>query len=135
MRTLVVDDSRIIRSILVRILRSLGIREIVEAADGREAWDAFTANPIDLVLTDWHMPHVDGLELTKRIRAVNPEVPIVMITVVDSCSWINEAFRVGVTEFISKPLNRETLESKLDRWLPSVPSLALPRSPELVPPP
>lgn len=119
MRTLVVDDARIIRSILVRTLRSLGIREIVEAADGQEAWAAFTANPIALVLTDWHMPNMDGLELTKRIRAVDSVVPIVMITVVESRSWIDEAFNAGITEFISKPLNRETLESKLDRLLPS----------------
>lgn len=119
MRTLVVDDARIIRSILVRTLRSLGIHEIVEAADGREAWDAFRTSPMDLVLTDWHMPNMDGLELTKRIRSVDSTVPIIMITVVDSCSWVNEAFKVGITEFISKPLNRETLEAKLDRLLPS----------------
>ncbi len=119
MRTLIVDDARIIRSILVRTLRSLGIHDIVEAADGREGWEAFTASPTGLVLTDWHMPYMDGLELTKRIRTIDPVVPIIMITVVDSSSWMNEAFNAGVTEFISKPLNRETLESKLDRCLPS----------------
>ena len=117
MRILVVDDARIIRSILVRTLRSLGIHDIVEAADGREAWDVFGASPIGLVLTDWHMPNMDGLELTQRIRAVDLVVPIVMITVVESPSWVDEAFSAGITEFISKPLNRETLESKLERFL------------------
>lgn len=117
MPTLVVDDARVIRSILVRTLRSMGICEIVEAADGREAWDAFNAGPIDLVLTDWHMPNMDGLELTKLIRAVDPAVPIVMVTVVEARSWLDEAFTAGITEFISKPLNRETVVSKLDRLL------------------
>lgn len=119
MPTLVVDDARIIRSILVRTLRSMGIREIVEAVDGNEAWDAFNASPIDLVLTDWHMPNMDGLELTKRIRTVDSQVPIVMVTVVEARSWIDEAFTAGITEFISKPLNRESIVSKLDHLLPN----------------
>lgn len=119
MRTLVVDDSRIIRNILVRTLNGMGIGEIEEAADGQEGWDAFSRCPAELVLTDWHMPHMDGLELVKRIRKIAPAVPIVMISIVDSCTWIDEAYSAGVTDFICKPLSRETLESRLDRILPS----------------
>lgn len=117
MRTLVVDDASIIRSILVRTLRSLGISDIVETADGQQAWDAFNAHKTDLILTDWHMPYIDGLELTKLIREVDPVVPIIMVTVVDSPAWAEEAFAAGITDFISKPLYREILESKLDRLL------------------
>ncbi len=119
MRVLVVDDSGVIRSILARVVRGMGIKRIVEAADGSEAWTAFENQPTDLVLTDWHMPRLDGLELTKRIRAIAPDVPIVMVTVVDSKAMIIEAIQAGVSDYLCKPFERDELEAKLERFIPS----------------
>lgn len=117
MRVLVVDDSGIIRSIIVRILRLMGIRRIVEAEDGQQAWEAFAANPANLVITDWYMPRSDGLELTKRIRLVDPHVPIMMVTVVDSRACVIEAVEAGVNDYICKPFTRDELQLKLDRFI------------------
>ncbi len=117
MRALVVDDSGVIRSILVRVLRGMGVQRIVEAADGAEAWTAFQECPTDIVLTDWHMPREDGLELTKRIREVDASVPVVMITIVDTKNNIIEAVQAGVSDYLCKPFERQELEAKLARFI------------------
>lgn len=119
MRALVVDDSGIIRSILARVLRGMGVRHIVEAANGHDAWEIYNAQSPDLIITDWHMPQVDGLELTKRIRVVNPHVPVVMVTIVDNKAKVIEAIEAGVTDYLCKPFEREDLEAKLDRFIPA----------------
>lgn len=118
MRVLVADDSGVIRSILVRILRSMGVQRIVEASDGLRAWESFEMNAPDLVLTDWHMPFFDGLELTKRIRAVNANIPIIMITVVDSKACVIEAIQAGVNDYLCKPFERHLIEAKLELYIP-----------------
>ncbi len=118
MKVLVVDDSGVIRSILVRVLRTMGIRRITEAADGDEAWEYFEAQPADLVLTDWYMPRMSGLELTKRIRTIAPQIPIVMITVVDSKERVIEALQAGISDYLCKPFERDALQAKLDRYIP-----------------
>lgn len=121
MRVLVVDDSVVIRMIVVRILRMMGVRRIVEAGDGQEAWEAYKINRPDLVISDWHMPVCDGLELTKRIRQVDPYLPIVMVTVVDSKASVIEAVHAGVNDYICKPFDRDELQHKLGRFIPDEP--------------
>jgi two-component system chemotaxis response regulator CheY len=64
------------------------------------------------------MPYVDGLELTKRIRSVDPHVPVIMVTVVDAKDKVMEAIQAGISDYICKPFEREALESKLDRFIP-----------------
>ncbi len=117
MRALVVDDSGVMRCILSRVLRGLGIQRIVEADNGQEAWTSFLANRPDLVLTDWHMPSMDGLELTQKIREIDPTVPIVMITIVDTKNMVVEAIRAGVSDYVCKPFERDELEAKLERFV------------------
>jgi two-component system chemotaxis response regulator CheY len=70
MKILVVDDSSTMRRIIVNTLGRLGYKDVVQAADGVEAWEALQANPdIGVVITDWNMPNMNGLELVKKIRA------------------------------------------------------------------
>ncbi len=118
MKVLVVDDSRVIRSILVRVLRSMGVRRIIEACDGEEAWVAFNAGEFQLVITDWHLGALSGLELTQKIRGVDTRVPIVMVTIVDTKAMIMQALEAGVSDYICKPFERDELESKLDKYVP-----------------
>lgn len=117
MRALVVDDSGVIRCILSRVLRELGVQRIVEANDGQVAWNSFLALRPKLVLTDWHMPGMDGLELTRKIREIEPTVPIVMITIVNTKYMVVEAIRAGVSEYVCKPFERDELEAKLGRFV------------------
>ncbi|MCA9180729.1 MAG: response regulator [Planctomycetales bacterium] len=106
------------RGIVVRMLRIMGVLRIIEAVDGQDAWAAYELNRPDLVITDWHMPFGDGLELTKRIRGVDPYVPIMMLTVVDSRACVIEAVRAGVNDYVCKPFGRDELQHKLDRFIP-----------------
>ncbi len=118
MRVLVVDDSPVIRMIIARILRTMGVQRISEAGDGQEAWVTFQVKRPALVIVDWHLPVCDGLELTKRIRLVDPHVPIVMVTIVNSRSSVLEAIRAGITDYICKPFGHDELTRKLDRFIP-----------------
>lgn len=121
MRALVVDDSGVIRCILSRALRGLGMQRIVEANDGEKAWNSFLAFRPNLVLTDWHMPGMDGLELTRKIREIDPNVPIILITIADTKNMIMQAISVGVSDYICKPFDRDELEAKLERFVADQP--------------
>ena len=116
MRTaIVVDDSRAIRMILSRTLRELGF-EVREAGNGIEALTALSAGPpTDLVMADWNMPVMDGLELLRKIRASVEfaRVPVVMVTTEAEIDQMTAAMAAGATEYIMKPFTKEILADKL----------------------
>jgi len=116
MRTaIVVDDSRAIRMILARTVRDLGY-EVREAGNGVEALDALNANPkADLVIADWNMPVMDGLELLRNIRlnTVFGSVPVVMVTTEAEIQQMTLAMEAGATEYVMKPFTKEILADKL----------------------
>lgn len=106
---LIVDDNAPMREIVGTILKSLGIRKILEANDGVEALKIFTEREIDIVFTDLMMQPVDGLAFIRWVRtspaSSNPYVPIIMITGHATRASLDEALAAGVTEFLAKPLN------------------------------
>lgn len=115
-KALVVDDSRAIRMILSRILRELGF-EVHEAGNGREGLQVLeTQKPgMELILTDWNMPEMNGLEFVKQVRH-RPEfssVPIVMVTTETEVEQMGAALEAGATEYVMKPFNKEILVEKL----------------------
>jgi two-component system chemotaxis response regulator CheY len=115
-KALVVDDSRAMRSILAKILARLGF-EVLQAADGREAIAVLYAQPepFDLVLSDWNMPEMDGLQFLKALRA-NPkfsEVIVVMVTTETHIEQMMAALGAGANEYIMKPFTAEMIEDKL----------------------
>ena len=116
MRTaIVVDDSRAIRMILARTVRELGY-EVREAGNGVEALDALNANPkTDLVVADWNMPVMDGLQLLRNIRAsaLFGGVPVVMVTTEAEMEQMTIAMEAGATEYVMKPFTKEILAGKL----------------------
>lgn len=112
---LVVDDSRVIRKVSRRILEDLGF-EVAEAGDGVEAMAWCTAVMPDVILLDWQMPVMDGMEFLRRLRAEpggqGPKV--VFCTAENEIERIREALDAGADEYIMKPFDGSIVAGKLD---------------------
>lgn len=117
MRALVVDDSHTIRGLFRRELQALGALEVLEAPDGHQALELFQKRRCDLIVTDWHMPRMDGLDFVKAIRAVNKTVPVIMVTSTSRPIEVIEAIRHGVSDYLIKPFEQPILREKLTKWL------------------
>ena len=112
-----VDDSRAVRMILARTLRDLGF-EVFEASNGREALEVMEAQKkaVTLVLADWNMPEMNGLELLKQLRR-DPElasVAVIMVTTETEIEQMSAALEAGANEYVMKPFTREILIDKLN---------------------
>lgn len=119
MKVLLVDDSGVMRKIIARNLNSLWIDDVVEAADGVEALEAFgDGEGIDLVVTDWNMPNMNGLDLVKTIRKNGHKVPIMMVTTESEREQVLAAIQAGVNDYLVKPFDQDMLTMKLERVLP-----------------
>lgn len=115
MRILLVDDSNTMRRIQKNTLTGLGLTDVIEAEDGAEAVRKVQAGGIDLVLMDWNMPNMSGIEALKAIRA-NPAsagVPVIMVTSESEKSKILEAVQAGATNYIVKPFTADVLQEKI----------------------
>jgi two-component system chemotaxis response regulator CheY len=120
MKVLVVDDSSTMRRIIVNTLSRLGYKDTVQGADGVEAWEAMQANPdIGVVITDWNMPNMNGLELVKKIRAEEKyvDIPIIMVTTEGGKAEVITALKAGVNNYIVKPFTPQVLKEKLQAVL------------------
>ena len=116
-KALVVDDSRAVRMILARTLKELGF-EVREAANGREALEVIEAEKaaVKLILLDWNMPEMNGLDLLKRLRQ-NPEfssLVVVMVTTETELDHIAEALEAGANEYVMKPFTKDIVAGKLE---------------------
>jgi len=111
---LVVDDSKVIRKVARHILETLDFR-VREACDGREALDACLAEAPDVVLLDWNMPVMSGMDFLRALReaAVSPKPKVVFCTTENGMAYIRAAIEAGADEYVMKPFDRDTLESKL----------------------
>lgn len=114
-RVLVADDSSTMRKIILRSLNAVGVTEITEAADGQEAVSLFKPGLFDLVLTDWNMPGMTGLEVLKTIRQQDTSIPIIMVTTEAEKSRVLEAIQAGVSDYLVKPFTADTLREKLEK--------------------
>ena len=117
MKFLICEDSGTMRKIQCRCLNQLGIDDIVEAADGLQGLEAFEQNAFDVVISDWNMPHMDGLQLLKEIRSRNKDVPVLMVTTEAERSRVVTAIRAGCTDYLVKPFTPDALKEKLKRWV------------------
>lgn len=119
MKFLVVDDSSTMRRIVCNALRDLGHTDLVEAADGAEALDQLEATRPDFVVTDWNMPNVNGLELTRSIRghAEFGTLPILMITTRGMKEDVLAAMQARVNNYVVKPFTPQVLGEKIDAIL------------------
>jgi two-component system chemotaxis response regulator CheY len=118
MRVLIVDDSSAMRRIIGNVVQQLGIskEDFDEAEDGVAAWKLLTTNSYDVVLTDWNMPNMNGLQLVQKIRAEGNHrgVPIIMITTEGGKGEVITALKAGVNNYIVKPFSADILKEKLD---------------------
>ncbi|MEA3513083.1 MAG: response regulator [Campylobacterota bacterium] len=117
MRILIVDDSSTMRRIIGNVVQQLGVakEDFDEAEDGVVAWKLFQEkNNYDVVLTDWNMPNMNGLELVKTIRSKDKKIPIVMITTEGGKGEVITALKAGVNNYIVKPFSADILKEKLD---------------------
>jgi two-component system chemotaxis response regulator CheY len=112
---LVVDDSKAVRMILAKTLREIGY-EVREASNGREALEMIeSGSEVKLILSDWNMPEVNGLELVKRVRA-HPEfasMTVIMVTTETEIDQMAAALEAGANEYIMKPFTKDILIEKL----------------------
>ncbi len=119
---LVVDDSPTMRRIVINALKTFGYNDVVEAGDGNEALEKLKSEKVDFVITDWNMPNMSGLELTKAIRsdAQLQHLPILMVTTRGLKQDIIEALKAKVNNYVVKPFTPQVLKEKLDAVLKAV---------------
>jgi len=116
LKLLVVDDSSTMRRIIKNTLARLGHKDILEGADGVEGWAAIDANPdVDMLITDWNMPEMNGLELVIKVRADArfKDLPIIMVTTEGGKAEVITALKAGVNNYIVKPFTPAVLKEKL----------------------
>jgi two-component system, chemotaxis family, chemotaxis protein CheY len=113
MKALVVDDSAVMRKVLIGALGRAEITEVGQAADGQEAVDAVEKDDYGLVLMDWNMPNMLGIDAVKAIRANGKTMPIIMVTTEAEKSRVIEALKAGANNYIIKPFEPATIVSKI----------------------
>lgn len=115
MNVLIVDDYRIMLRIVRNLLTQIGFKHIDEASDGQMAFAKMTEKKYGLVISDWNMEPVTGLDLLKQVRANDnlKNVPFIMVTAESKPENVAVAQQAGVNNYIVKPFNADTLKSKI----------------------
>jgi len=119
-RILIVDDMKTMRLVVRKSLSNLGYTNVSEADDGDLAWESIEKslsemNPYKLIVSDWTMPRMTGLELLKKVRA-HPKVgqtPFLMVTAEADAELVREAIAAGVSNYVTKPFSADTLSAKI----------------------
>ncbi|HXX62764.1 MAG TPA: response regulator [Bacteroidota bacterium] len=121
---LVVDDSLTMRRIVINTLKSIGFEHVVEAVDGKDAMAKLMSEGADFLITDWNMPEMSGLDLTKWVRSSDrfADMPILMITTRGNKDDVIEAMKMRVNNYIVKPFTAPGLKEKIDQILKSIES-------------
>jgi two-component system chemotaxis response regulator CheY len=115
MRALVIDDSRAVRRIIGSIMKELGY-DVIEAGHGLEGLAQLEAHGVpDIILVDWNMPEMNGLEFIKAARAIPAyaDVPMMMVTTETEMEKMAQAFIAGVNEYVMKPFDKNIILDKL----------------------
>jgi CheY-like chemotaxis protein len=117
LRVLIVDDEPTMRKVTRSLLQVIGVKTIYEASDGRSGLDAICVWAPDVVILDWEMPSPNGPEFLRQVRSPGsfpqPDVPIIMLTAFGERSRVVEAVKLGVNEFLLKPVSSTALLARL----------------------
>jgi two-component system chemotaxis response regulator CheY len=117
-KALVVDDSAVMRKVLIGALARAGITDVDQAADGVQAVAAVEKAEHDLVLMDWNMPNMLGVEAVRSIRALGKTMPIIMVTTEAERVRVVEALKAGATNYIIKPFEPAAFVKRILEALP-----------------
>ena len=122
LKLLVVDDSSTMRRIIKNTLQRLGFEDVLEAEHGVEAWQIMERTPdINVLITDWNMPEMNGLDLVRKVRGDGryDSMPIIMVTTEGGKAEVITALKAGVNNYIVKPFTPQVLKEKLEDVLGS----------------
>lgn len=116
---LVVDDSTVMRKVIIAALASMGIPEsnITQASDGVEAVELVKSTDFGIVLMDWNMPNMLGIDAVAAIRALGKKTPILMVTTEGERTNVIKAIQTGANNYLVKPFNSEDLREKVEQML------------------
>lgn len=117
MKILVVDDSSTMRRIIINTLSRIGYGDVVEAEHGKSGLEKLGLGGVEMIITDWNMPEMDGLEFVNHVRGANPTIPILMVTTNAAKEDIVAALQAGVNNYVVKPFTPETLKEKIESLL------------------
>ena len=115
MKVLVVDDFATMRRIIKNVLKQIGFSNILEADDGTTALALLKENKIDLIISDWNMPKMNGLDLLKTVRGTDDtkDLPFIMVTAEAQKENVLMAVQAGVNNYIVKPFTADAVQDKL----------------------
>ncbi len=121
-KVLLVDDSAVMRKIIQRNIKETGliVDEFVEAGDGKQALERISdSGDLDLILLDWNMPNMSGIEFVRTLRSLNmpKRIPVVMVTTEGSDSKVSEAKESGADGYLTKPFTADQLRDTLGSYL------------------
>ena len=117
LKTLIVDDQNSVRQMTRITLEQLGIRHILEAENGRTAFDTASLQPLDLIISDYNMPEMDGLGLLRAVRShpVARKVPFILLTGRGDKELVVKAAQAGVNNYLVKPFTTDILRTKIEQ--------------------
>jgi YesN/AraC family two-component response regulator len=116
-KILLVDDEAHIRVFVSLILKSLGSPKIIEAANGQEAITAFQAEKPDVVLLDVNMPHLDGIQTLRKLKEIDPDCIVIMLTSLANRETVEKALELGAVNYIRKDTPKEEIAKSLAETL------------------
>jgi two-component system chemotaxis response regulator CheY len=114
MSVLVCDDSMFARKSLCMFIATLGVKNIFEAADGKEAVEKYTANKPNVVFMDIVMPVITGIDALVKIKEINPDAKVVMASSVGTQNHLKAAIKAGASDFLQKPVSNEQVQKILE---------------------
>jgi two-component system chemotaxis response regulator CheY len=117
MKALVVDDSEVMRKVLTGALARADITDVDGAPDGKEAVAMAANNEYDVILMDWYMPNMLGIDAVRAIRGAGNKVPIIMVTTEAEKSRVIEALKAGANNYIIKPFEPAAIVAKIKEVL------------------
>ena len=110
---LIVDDYKTMLRVVRNMLAQLGFKNVEEATDGQQALELMKHKKFDLILSDWNMETMSGLDFLKAVRAAGDKVPFIMVTAESKVENVLVARKAGVSNYIVKPFSAEALKAKM----------------------
>jgi two-component system chemotaxis response regulator CheY len=117
LKILVVDDSSTMRRIIINTLSRIGYTNVVEAEHGKAGLEKLAQGGVEMIITDWNMPEIDGLEFVGAVRGSDGSIPILMVPTNAAKEDIVSALQAGVNNYVVKPFTPETLKEKIESLL------------------